>query len=189
MKELMLTSVQIVRSDLQQYNKTKRKLFMQKDTVTCPVLVKKVKDPSGWLSCMSAHPVKYEGLEFRTCEGLFQWLRFKGHPEVQEEIMEAKSPMTAKMIARKNRDLLQRGVKWDEAPEDIKLMKMCLKLKLEQYPDLLDKLLKTGDAIIIEDCTSHDRESARFWGMVYKGNNWVGENVLGKIWMDLRNEQ
>jgi ribA/ribD-fused uncharacterized protein len=169
---------------------------MKKDTVTCPVLetneinilIKKVKDSSGWLSCMSAHPVNYKDKQYRTCEALFQWRRFDGHPEVQEEIMEAKSPLAVKMIARKSRDLLNRGVKWDEAPKDIELMKMCLKLKLEQHPDLQEKLIDTGDATIIEDCTSHDRESARFWGMVYKGNNWVGENILGKLWMEIRDE-
>lgn len=184
----MLKGVQIAGSYLYQNNKIKRKILMDIDTVTCSILINKVKDHSGWLSCMSAHPVKYKGLEFRTCEGLFQWLRFNGNPEVQEEIREAKSPMAAKMIARKNRDLLNRGVKWDEAPEDIELMKLCLMIKIEQHPDLQEKLIETGDATIIEDCTSHDRESARFWGMVYKGNNWIGENMLGKLWMELRNE-
>lgn len=37
----------------------------------------------------------------------------------------------------------------------------CLRLKLEQHPDLKQKLIETGDAIIIEDCTTHDREAAR----------------------------
>jgi predicted NAD-dependent protein-ADP-ribosyltransferase YbiA (DUF1768 family) len=67
-------------------------------------------------------------------------------------------------------------------------MKMCLKLKLEQHPELNDKLVATGNATIIEDCTTHDRESARFWGAVKIDGEWVGENVLGKIWMEIREE-
>jgi len=147
-----------------------------------------VKGENGWLSCMSAYPVKYNGIEFRTCEALFQWLRFPNHPDIQSEILEQKSPMAAKMKARKNCKLLNRGIKWDEAPEDIDLMKMCLKLKIAQHPELQEKLLATGNDLIAEDCTTHDRESARFWGQVLKNGSWVGENIFGKIWMEIRDE-
>lgn len=152
------------------------------------ITITKVKEESGWLSCMSAYPVTYQGKQYRTCEALFQAQRFTNYPEIQKEIIECKSPMGAKMIARKNREKLNRGTKWDEAPSDIPLMKKCLKLKLEQHPELKDKLIATGNADIIEDCTTHDRESARFWGAVKKDGKWVGENVFGKIWMDIREE-
>jgi ribA/ribD-fused uncharacterized protein len=152
------------------------------------ILITKVKELSGWLSNMSPHPIQYDGKLFRTCEALFQWLRFQKHPEIQEVIIDQKSPMGAKMKARKNRDLLSRGEKWDEADEDIPWMKMCLQLKMQQHPELKSLLLETGDAIIIEDCTTHDRESAKFWGTVKVDGNWIGENRLGKLWMEVRNE-
>jgi len=95
-------------------------------------------------------------------------LRFQNYPEVQQVIIDQKSPMGVKMKARKNRELLNRGAKWDEHPTDLPLMKMCLELKIDQHPQLKTELLKTGNAVIIEDCTTHDRESARFWGMVKK---------------------
>jgi ribA/ribD-fused uncharacterized protein len=152
------------------------------------LLIKKVKEENGCFSCMSPHPIVHSGRTYKTCEALFQSLRFQGHPEIQNLIQEQLSPMGAKMKARKNRDLLERGKKWDEAPADIPLMKECLRLKLEQHPEIKEALLKTGDATIIEDCTTHDRESARFWGMVYKNGEWIGENILGKLWMELRNE-
>ena len=137
----------------------------EKDEIT----ITKVKDPFGWLSCMSAYPIIYNGNNFRTVEALFQWLRFQNYPDVQQVIMDQKSPMGAKMKARRNRELLNRGIKWDEHPDDLPLMKMCLELKVDQHPQLKAELLKTGNAIIIEDCTTHDRESARFWGMVKNG--------------------
>lgn len=152
------------------------------------ITITKVKEESGWLSCMSAYPIAYKDRQYKTCEALFQALRFEGYPEIQKQIQECPSPMGAKMIARKNRDKLNRGVKWDEAPSDIPLMKKCLKLKLEQHPELKEKLIATGDAIIIEDCTTHDRESARFWGAVKKDGKWIGENVFGKLWMEIRKE-
>jgi len=64
-------------------------------------------------------------------------------------------------------------------------MKTCLELKLNQYRDLKARLINISSADIIEDCTTHDRESARFWGMVKKNGKWIGENHLGKLWMDI----
>jgi ribA/ribD-fused uncharacterized protein len=152
------------------------------------IFIKTVNDDNGWLSCMSAYPITYNGERFRTIEALFHWLRFQGHPNIQKEILEQKSPLAAKMKARKNSSLLNRGELWDEAPDDIPRMKECLQLKLTQHPELQDKLIKTGSAVIIEDSTPHPRESARFWGMVYRDGIWVGKNILGKLWMELREE-
>lgn len=146
----------------------------------------KVKDDYGWMHCMSPHPIEYEGIKFRTVEALFQWRRFKDHPDVQKEIIEQKSQMAAKMKARKHKDLLKRGDKWDEAPECLARMKECLELKFEQHPELAKQLIATGSAKIIEDCTTHDRESARFWGAVLIKGKWHGENNLGKLSMELR---
>lgn len=152
------------------------------------ITITRVKEENGWLSCMSAHPVHYNGITFRTCEGLFQYLRFDGHATVQEEIRNCPSPMGAKMIARRERALLQRDGIWDYAESDRELMKQCLRLKLEQHPDLQQKLIETGDAVIIEDCTTHDREAARIWGAVKINGEWIGQNILGQLWMELRSE-
>jgi len=151
-------------------------------------LIVTVNDANGRLSNMYASPIEYDGKKFLTCEALFQWLRFPNHPEVQKEIFEARSPMTAKMKARKNKDLLNR-VKWDEAEEDIERMRMCLKLKIEQHPELKDDLKKTEDGIIIEDCSTRDKESARFWGCVRVDGKWRGRNVLGELLMELRGDR
>lgn len=152
------------------------------------ITISKVKEESGWLSCMSPYPVNFNGTRYKTCEALFQVLRFQGYPEIQKAIQECPSPMGAKMIARKNRELLGRGKMWDEDSGDIPLMKKCLMLKLEQHPALREKLIATGDAVIIEDCSTHDRESSRFWGAVKVDGEWVGKNVFGKLWMEIRDE-
>ncbi len=152
------------------------------------ITITKVKEPFGWLSLMSPHPIQYEGKTFRTAEALFQWLRFKDQPDVQKVILEQKSPIGAKMKARLNRAFLNRSEKWDESETDLALMKKCMELKVQQHPSLKDKLIDTGNAIIIEDCTTHDRESARFWGAVKVDGKWVGKNFLGKLWMEVRDE-
>jgi len=141
----------------------------------------KVKLPYGWLGNMSRYPVTYEGVEYRTTEALFQALRFREYPEVAEEIRAQKSPMAAKLTAKKYMEFADAGEEIDN-----QRMLMCLKLKLEQHPELVQMLLDTGAATIIEDCTNRDRGSARYWGAVLVNGVWEGKNVLGNMWMHLR---
>ena len=72
--------------------------------------------------------------------------------------------------------------------DDVDNMRLCLRLKLKQNPELRDQLLETGDESIIEDCTKRPNGSGKFWGMAFKGGEWVGENTLGKLWMELRSQ-
>ena len=141
----------------------------------------KVKLPYGWLGNMSPYPVTYEGKEYRTTEALFQALRFPEYPEISEEIRAQTSPMAAKMTAKKYPECINAGETIDN-----QRMLMCLKLKLDQHPELVQMLRDTGDATIIEDCTNRDRGSARFWGAVLVDGMWQGKNVLGNMWMHLR---
>ncbi|MBX2976943.1 MAG: NADAR family protein [Ignavibacteriaceae bacterium] len=152
------------------------------------IRITQVNDQYGWLHCMSAHKVADNNIIFGTTEALFQWKRFSNYPNVQKEILEQKSPMGAKMKARLNRAFLSRSEKWDESEADLPLMKKCMELKIQQHPSLSEKLIETENAIIIEDCTTHDRESARFWGSVKINGKWFGQNVLGKLWMEIRKE-
>ena len=152
------------------------------------IRITRVRDEYGWLSCMSPHPIEYQGERYRTCEALFQCLRFLGYPEIQAEIRACPSPMGAKMKARKHQEKLGRGKLWDQADDDIDKMRLCLRLKFTQHPELQTQLIGTGDAEIIEDCTTHDRESARFWGAVRVNDEWVGENRLGRLLMEFREE-
>jgi hypothetical protein len=62
-------------------------------------------------------------------------------------------------------------------------MRRVVGAKFRQHVDLAEILLSTGDATIIE-CGTVDNEVNRRWGMVSgKGENW-----LGKILMDVREE-
>lgn len=147
-----------------------------------------VKEPYGWMSNMYATPIRHAGKTFRTPEALFQWLRFEAYPDVQDEIFVQKGPMGSKMKARVHRDLLKRGAQWDEDESDLDLMRQCLRLKVDQHPAVKRRLLESGDMILMENCSNRDRESSRFWGAVYDPvtNLWMGRNVLGKLWMELR---
>jgi N-glycosidase YbiA len=148
----------------------------------------KVNLPYGWLGNMSPHPLIHEGKDYKTTEALFQCLRFKDHPEIQDQIRNKPSPMSAKMVARGNRHLLNREDKAAADKEDIEYMKVCLNLKLQYHPDLKQLLIETKDARIVEDCSSRPGGSGKFWGAALVNGKWQGSNVLGKLWMNIRNE-
>jgi predicted NAD-dependent protein-ADP-ribosyltransferase YbiA (DUF1768 family) len=109
----------------------------------------KVKLPYGWLGNMSPYPVEYEGKEWRTTEALFQALRFEDE-EIRELIRSQKSPMAAKMMAKKHRESMTIQPMSDD---DYGNMALCLILKLKHHPILIESLLETGNSIIVEDLT------------------------------------
>lgn len=148
------------------------------------ILIRKVREPDGWLGNMSPHPVEWDGKEYRTTEALFQTLRFEDE-EVIKAIRDQKSPMAAKMVAKKHKALM---IVEPMRDDDLFNMRLCLLLKVEQHPKLKSQLLETGNEQIIEDCSKRKRGSALFWGAAFDGEKWVGENQLGKLWMELRDE-
>jgi ribA/ribD-fused uncharacterized protein len=142
----------------------------------------KVDETYGGLSNMSG---KYFHLQVndilvRSSESLYQCLRFTSHPDIQREILENKSPKGSKMVSKKYRKEFTRE-DFDEIK--VELMYWCLKVKLCSHPLLFGGLLdRTGDKEIVEISNSD-----RFWGCVKENENLVtGENVLGKLLMDLR---
>ena len=142
----------------------------------------KVKKPYGWLGNMAPYPIMFHGKEYRTSEALFQVMRFNDE-EVIEEIRAQKSPMAAKMIAKKHKDKM---VVKPCSTKDLMNMRKVLAQKVGQHPELKEMLLETGDERIIEDCTKRDRGSARYWGAVLVDEKWEGRNFLGKLWMIVR---
>lgn len=145
----------------------------------------KVALPYGWLGNMSPFPIEYEGVVWRTTEALFQALRFSD-PTIKEEIRLQKSPMAAKMIAKKNRELF---IVSPMSDEDLSNMRMCINLKLDQHPSLKEELTSTGNSLIFEDVTSRgSRGSNLFWGAMVNDGKLVGSNELGKIWMSIRDK-
>jgi predicted NAD-dependent protein-ADP-ribosyltransferase YbiA (DUF1768 family) len=103
----------------------------------------KVDIPYGWLGNMAPYPITYNGQLWRTSEALFQALRFDDH-KIREIIREEKSPMGAKMKAKKYRAQM---VIVPMSDADLNNMKLCLKLKF-QNEDLRRRLLSTGNYTI-----------------------------------------
>ena len=148
------------------------------------IVINKVKEEGGCWGNMAPFPVEYGGKRWLTTEALFQARRFDDD-EIREEIRNEKSPMGAKMKAKKYKGKM---VVVPMSDEDLENMYLCLKLKLDQHPKWKNMLMETGDAYIVEDCTQRQRASGLFWGAAFVDGYWVGENWLGKLWDELRKE-
>lgn len=147
----------------------------------------KVKLPFGWLGNMAPYKLINDGVEWNTSEALFQALRFgNDEMDIKEKIRAEKLPMSAKMIAKSNIDKMC-VTPMSEA--DLNNMRNVIRLKVNQHPELKDELLATGDDVIVEDVKNRQNESGLFWGAALQDDGtWKGQNWLGKIWMEIRDE-
>ena len=136
----------------------------------------KVTSPYGWMGNMSPHPIKYNGKTWRTAEALFQALRFDD-PVIIEMLHAQKSPMAVKM---KTKPLIGQMLFARGSDTDVNNMRMILKLKLQQHPHLVKELIASKDAVIIEDVS---KRHPSIWGAQLINGEWIGDNLLGKLWM------
>lgn len=153
----------------------------------------KVALPYGWLGNMSNHSVTYEGKVYPRTEHLFQALRFDD-VSIRARIRAETNPMKAKFLAKKHiGDMTTTQL----SKEDVSNMKLVVWLKLYYNPELVQLLLDTGDKEIVEDVSDRSKwkgGSDLFWGKGVALSNkdkvspfWVGNNMLGEIWMEWRN--
>ncbi len=157
---------------------------------TIPIIIKKVKQPWGWLGNMAQFSVEFEGERWPSSEALFQALRFASGDPVRDAIRSAASPFEAKQTALAN---LSSMVVRPRSDIDLEHMRLVLRLKVEQnrtpLADRLKRLVDSGQTPIIENCTSRPDESGLFWGASMVDpveGSWTGHNWLGRLWMELR---
>ena len=125
----------------------------------------------------SSFQIEYNGILFPTSEHAYQAMKFiKTNPEIFEKIKNARSAHDAQKIATENKDEVDK--EWNKKKRLI--MKNILRNKINQHPYVLKKLLQSGNREIVEDSW---RDSVWGWG-----ENKDGQNLLGQIWMELREE-
>lgn len=129
------------------------------------------------LSNFSSFRLMWRGIDFDTSEHAYHWEKFYGTDrEVQDMIREARSAHDAFKLAESQR--MFRRADWDVAK--VGVMRDIIRAKAEQHEYVRRKLLATGNRELIEDSWRDD-----FWGW---GPNRDGRNMLGKLWMVLREE-
>lgn len=125
----------------------------------------------------SSFQIEWRGFLWPTSEHAFQAARFMGaNDSIVGLIKNARSAHDAQKIANEN--ISQQLSNWSEMEKDI--MKEILRAKINQHPYVLKKLIESGTREIIEDSWRDNH-----WGW---GQDHLGENLLGKIWMELRQD-
>ncbi len=128
------------------------------------------------LDNFSSFKVEVDGYLYASLEEAFQSSLFlPDYPEIAEQIKNSHSSHEAQKIMLKNVE----KVKYTNQ-QQLVIMEKLLRLKLEQNPYVLKKLLETNGYYIVEDSPKDN-----YWGW---GINRDGRNQLGKIWMKLREE-
>lgn len=149
------------------------------------VWFKKVAEDYGWMGNMAPYPIEFDGKVWLTSEALFQSMRYN-IDSIKEIIRVEKSPMGAKMKAKKYKDQM---VVVPMSELDVENMRKCVKMKFDQHPQLKKALIATGESHIFENIGNRNGERHKFWGSKkLSENEGGGNNMMGRILMDLRDE-
>jgi ribA/ribD-fused uncharacterized protein len=125
----------------------------------------------------SAYTIDIWGKEFATGEHAYQWKKFSVlNPDIAQKILDAKSPHAAKKISDAHAAVVDSS--WHR--EKMSVMEEILRAKITQHENVRNKLTETGQKDILENSPVDS-----YWGI---GKDGKGENVLGKLWMQLREE-
>ena len=117
-------------------------------------------------------PVEFDGIVYQNNEAAFQ-----AQKTLDSKLRQEFANLNPSDAKRKGRSIALRP-DWEDVKEP--LMYAICKAKFTQHPELMQKLLLTGNRPLEEGNTWGDQ----VWGTV----NGVGENRLGKILMQLRSE-
>lgn len=129
------------------------------------------------LSNFSSFQVLWDRVRFPTSEHAYHYEKFiETNPAIAVEVLEARSAHDAFKVAEANKGWRRKD--WD----NVKAVYMTeiLKEKVLQHEYVRRKLLATGNRILVEDSWRDN-----VWGW---GPNKDGQNLLGTIWMDIREE-
>lgn len=127
-----------------------------------------------YLSNMYSVPVEWDGRIYRSSEAAFQSAKSLD-PAVRDEFSE----MTGVAAKRAGKKVKLRG-DWESVKDGI--MEEVVRAKFSQNPELLVRLIETGNMELVEGNRWHDT----YWGVDLTTGR--GENHLGEILMKIRAE-
>lgn len=128
------------------------------------------------LATRSPHPIRLDGEHWPTVEHYMLAQRFSGDETVLGTIRDCLSVTTAARVAVRERRHVRED--WPDVRDAI--MYRAQLAKFTQHPELADRLLETGHAMLVE----HVHGDA-YWGDDGDGS---GENMLGRTLMAVREE-
>lgn len=128
------------------------------------------------LSNFSAHQVVIKGHTYPTAEHAYQAAKFIDEA-LHKQVQQASSAWKCKKLSRKQ--YAHKRQDWSEVK--VIIMKEILLAKFEQHEDVRAALIESGDAVLHENSPIDF-----FWGC---GKDMSGKSMLGKLWMEIRDEQ
>lgn len=132
------------------------------------------KNENEYLSNFYEASVVYNGTEFPTSENAFQAMKARDENELYEKIAAAESPEKAKELGKKP----SLPENWEEQKKY--MMLEIVTAKFAQNPELRERLLETGDKLLVE---------LNWWNDTYWGadsSTGEGKNMLGRVLMEVR---
>lgn len=145
----------------------------------------KVKEAWGGFSNMSNDfPLIVNGIKIKNTEALYQALRYPSNVELQKKIIDQNGGYTSKLASKPHRKTAANRADWEQ--HKVNIMRYVLRVKLAQNFDLFGCLLAASGTQPIVELSRRDD----YWGCkVIKGTETLrGQNVLGKLLMELREE-
>ena len=139
-------------------------------------LINEFRDEYYFLSNFYDCTVLYEGILYKSSEAAFQAQKCSSEEEKQK--FSAYDPDQAKHHGKRVKPF--DSAAWNE--KRMKVMYNVVYAKFTQHPDLAQKLIDTGDAILEEGNSWNDL----YWGVDAKTRQ--GSNHLGRILMRIRKE-
>lgn len=147
--------------------------------VTDCVPFNEVKGEWGIFSNFAHTPILFDGVTYKNAEQLFQMMKFTDEG-VCNAVYTANNPkMTAKHYKKTHR-------RSDWGMIIVDAMKQCLQLKYEQCDEFKAALERSKGKYIVEDQSSFKKSWADTWGVKRQGDFYVGPNLIGRLLMELR---
>jgi len=144
-------------------------------------IISRFKGSYRFLSNFADSPIEYEGYHYKNVETAYQE-RKTTDPKRREYIRASKTASESARRGRSSKTIIRDG--WFEGMKG-ELMRELVFAKFEQNPELMDQLLDTGDAILIEGNYWHDN----YFG-ICNCKECFGKkeqrNILGEILMEIR---
>ena len=132
-----------------------------------------------YFSPYTSHAIKLNNILYPTVEHAYQCMRYDDQKIIQE-ILSATSPVKAWQISTKYKSVQIPHFRSHKR----EIMKTLMRLKMEQHEEVRNSLIDSGDMEIIKHITTYPPGDG-FWD---DGENGEGQNEMGKIWMEIRNE-
>jgi ribA/ribD-fused uncharacterized protein len=129
----------------------------------------------GFLSCLYKKPIIFEEREFPSAEHAYQFGKFRDE-DTRKWAMNAPKPHLLSILAH---GLFSWDIVSNWSKIKVNRMYNVLKAKFSDN-ELKNKLIDTGDSILIENS-----KSDAFWGV---GPHGKGKNTLGNLLMKVREE-